>query len=43
MTVAEELERVVRREHTDPHHVLGAHPEDGAISTLTVRAACPHP
>ena len=24
--VKSDLERIVRREHSDPHHVLGAHP-----------------
>src|SRR5262249_22145206 len=37
MTVAEELERVVRREHTDPHHVLGAHPQDGGVVVRAYR------
>jgi 1,4-alpha-glucan branching enzyme len=26
VTVADEVERVVRRDHPDPHHLLGAHP-----------------
>ena len=37
MTVAEEVERVVRREHTDPHHVLGAHAEDGGVVVRAFR------
>ena len=30
-TVADEIELVVRREHADPHHVLGAHQLDGDV------------
>jgi 1,4-alpha-glucan branching enzyme len=37
MTVTEEVERVVRREHADPHHVLGAHAEDGGVVVRAYR------
>jgi 1,4-alpha-glucan branching enzyme len=37
MTVADELELVVRREHADPHHVLGAHSEDGGVVVRVYR------
>ena len=34
-----EIERVVRREHSDPHHVLGAHPYDGGVVVRAYRPA----
>ena len=42
MTVAtSELEALVRREHSNPHTVLGAHPDDGGVAVRTLRpAAC---
>src|SRR5437763_8588940 len=42
MTVAtSELESLVRREHPNPHSVLGAHPENGGVVVRTLRpAAC---
>jgi 1,4-alpha-glucan branching enzyme len=39
MTLASEIELVVRREHTDPHHVLGAHPSNGGVVVRTFRPA----
>jgi 1,4-alpha-glucan branching enzyme len=32
-----ELDAVVRREHADPHHVLGAHPGDGGVIVRAYR------
>ena len=29
LAAAPDLERIVRREHANPHDVLGAHPADG--------------
>src|SRR5947208_3094162 len=42
MTVAtSELESLVRREHSNPHSVLGARPENGGVGVRTLRpAAC---
>src|SRR3984885_2439304 len=38
MTVAtSELESLVRREHSDPHSVLGAHPQDGGVVVRAFR------
>jgi 1,4-alpha-glucan branching enzyme len=34
-----EIELVVRREHADPHHVLGAHPSDGGVVVRAFRPA----
>jgi 1,4-alpha-glucan branching enzyme len=34
-----EIELVVRREHADPHHVLGAHPSNGGVVLRTFRPA----
>jgi 1,4-alpha-glucan branching enzyme len=40
VTVAtEELESLVRREHSDPHTVLGAHPSDGDVVIRALRPA----
>jgi 1,4-alpha-glucan branching enzyme len=39
MTLASEIELVVRREHADPHHVLGAHPSNGGVVVRTYRPA----
>jgi 1,4-alpha-glucan branching enzyme len=39
MTRAEEIGRLLARDHPDPHSVLGAHPADGG---LVVRALRPH-
>ncbi len=41
MTVADEVELVVRRDHPDPHHLLGAHPDAGNESRVVVRAFRP--
>ena len=42
MTVAtSELDALVRREHSNPHSVLGAHPQDGGVVVRVLRpAAC---
>src|SRR6185312_5226493 len=42
MTVAtSELDSLVRREHSNPHSVLGAHPQDGGVVVRVLRpAAC---
>jgi 1,4-alpha-glucan branching enzyme len=37
VTVAEEVELVVRRDHPDPHHVLGAHPEGAGVVVRAFR------
>ena len=39
MTATDELEKVVRRDHADPHHFLGAHPNGG--KEVVVRAFRP--
>ena len=37
-TVAtKELDQLVRREHSDPHTVLGAHPQDGGVVVRALR------
>ena len=40
VTVADEVEQVVRRDHADPHHLLGAHADDGG-KQVVVRAFRP--
>ena len=35
----EDLDRLARREHPDPHHVLGAHPSDGGVVVRAFRPA----
>jgi 1,4-alpha-glucan branching enzyme len=37
VTTAEEVELVVRRDHPDPHHVLGVHPEGGHVVVRAFR------
>jgi 1,4-alpha-glucan branching enzyme len=37
-----EIELVVRREHADPHHVLGAHPSNGGVIVRAFRPAAEH-
>jgi 1,4-alpha-glucan branching enzyme len=37
MTVADEVEQVVRRDHPDPHHLLGAHPEGKKVVVRAYR------
>ncbi|MGH2821829.1 MAG: 1,4-alpha-glucan branching protein GlgB [Thermoleophilaceae bacterium] len=37
--LASEIELVVRREHADPHHVLGAHPSNGGVVVRAFRPA----
>jgi 1,4-alpha-glucan branching enzyme len=37
MTTAEEVELVVRRDHPDPHHVLGAHPSGDHVVVRAFR------
>ena len=32
-----ELEAIVRREHANPHSILGAHPHDGGVVIRTLR------
>ena len=39
MTIKAEIEQVVRREHADPHHVLGAHAENGHVVLRAYRPA----
>ncbi len=40
MTVAtSELESLVRREHSNPHSVLGAHPQNGGVAVRVLRPA----
>jgi 1,4-alpha-glucan branching enzyme len=40
MTVAtQELDQLVRREHSDPHTVLGAHPQNGGVILRVLRPA----
>jgi 1,4-alpha-glucan branching enzyme len=34
-----EVEQLVRREHPDPHHVLGAHPSNGGVVVRAFRPA----
>jgi 1,4-alpha-glucan branching enzyme len=37
MTLAEEVELVVRRDHPDPHHLLGAHASNGDVVVRAFR------
>jgi 1,4-alpha-glucan branching enzyme len=37
VTVDAEIELVVARRHSDPHHVLGAHPSDGGVVVRAFR------
>ena len=37
MTVEAEIELVVARRHSDPHHLLGAHPLDGGVVVRAFR------
>ena len=37
MTIAEEVELVVRRDHPDPHHLLGAHPDGRRVVVRAFR------
>src|SRR4051794_27589915 len=37
MSTAEEVELVVRRDHADPHHILGAHPEGKGVVVRAFR------
>jgi 1,4-alpha-glucan branching enzyme len=39
MVAASELDSLVRREHPDPHSVLGAHPVDGGVAVRALRPA----
>jgi 1,4-alpha-glucan branching enzyme len=39
VTLASEIELVVRREHSDPHQVLGAHPSNGGVVVRAFRPA----
>ena len=42
MTMTSEIELVVRREHADPHNVLGAHPSNGGVVVRAFRPAAEH-
>ena len=37
MSLAHEIERLLARDHSDPHSVLGAHPEDGGVVVRAYR------
>jgi 1,4-alpha-glucan branching enzyme len=37
MTVADEVELVIGRDHPDPHHLLGAHPQNGDVVVRAFR------
>src|ERR671932_1511126 len=39
IAAAPDLERLVRREHADPHSILGAHPHDGGVVVRAFRPA----
>jgi 1,4-alpha-glucan branching enzyme len=39
VSLAAEIELVVRREHADPHNVLGAHPSNGGVVVRAFRPA----
>ncbi|MDQ4131483.1 MAG: 1,4-alpha-glucan branching protein GlgB [Actinomycetota bacterium] len=39
MTLDAEIELIVRREHSDPHHVLGPHPSNGGVEVRAFRPA----
>jgi 1,4-alpha-glucan branching enzyme len=42
MTVTDEIELVVRRDHPDPHHILGAHPNNGGVVVRAFRPGAEH-
>jgi 1,4-alpha-glucan branching enzyme len=42
IAAAPDLERLVRREHGDPHSILGAHPYDGGVVVRALRPAAAH-
>ena len=37
MTIQDEMELVVERDHPDPHHLLGAHPSNGGVVVRAFR------
>ena len=37
MTITEQLDPLVRREHGNPHSVLGAHPQNGGVAMRALR------
>src|SRR3954451_6955722 len=39
IATAADLDRLVRREHADPHSILGAHPYDGGVVVRAYRPA----
>jgi len=39
VTLTAEIARIVRREHPDPHHILGAHPVAGGVALRAFRPA----
>jgi len=42
MTVTDEIELVVSRDHPDPHHLLGAHAENGGVVVRAYRPGAEH-
>jgi 1,4-alpha-glucan branching enzyme len=42
MTVTDEIELVVQRDHPDPHHLLGAHAENGGVVVRAYRPGAEH-
>jgi 1,4-alpha-glucan branching enzyme len=42
IAAAPDLERLIKREHGDPHSILGAHKYDGGVVVRTLRPAAAH-
>jgi 1,4-alpha-glucan branching enzyme len=42
MTLRDEIELVVGRDHPDPHHLLGAHPSNGGVVVRAFRPGAEH-
>ena len=42
MTLKDEVEAVVGRDHPDPHHLLGAHPSNGDVVVRAFRPGAEH-
>ena len=42
IAAAPDLERLIRREHGDPHSVLGAHAHNGGVVVRALRPAAAH-
>jgi 1,4-alpha-glucan branching enzyme len=42
MTLKDEVEAVVGRDHPDPHHLLGAHPSNGGVVVRAFRPGAEH-